>query len=495
MTAGPTTQDVLPFTDRLVSPEVVQSRAQAAREALWAVSHSDDGSPMLYTLVRDDENGWPVPNEDGLRIERAIREAGAAVAARASILAAEDLEAVRVKWAALGVHDAEDYREYLDREHAQATAALSEAWRTIRAMSQDEAASPEAMVEQAHTHEAARQRLIKVEDEQKRNARGEGEWDRDHHTVMSGAYLAAVAEQRPMGCPDEFVVHEDSQKKAVQRLRKALRFYPTEWIEHHNTASRDTHTESPLPLRVRTTTGRAWHTDRTTTDRERTEIVDRERLIGPDDPLPPGAVEKETVQAVEYARGLFMETRHPERMSDPVVSARRIIEPVETTVIESEAHAELLVDNKPFGCLEPGESTAIHEFGHRMETASGRELYRLQEVFLARRTMSTDGNRESLEPLHSGVKGKPPKDRWEYEERLGRLRSQKARREFEWVRGDHLANRYAGKQYTPGRKHGELFTMGMEGVFAGQSGGLVGRGGFRADPEHRDLILGMLVSL
>ena len=63
------------------------------------------------------------------------------------------------------------------------------------------------------------------------------------------------------------------------------------------------------------------------------------------------------------------------------------------------------------------------------------------------------------------------------------------------VRPDDFADQYIGKQNDAGNLHSEVFSMGMEGVFAGRFGGLRGRGRWKADPDHRNLILGVLATV
>lgn len=62
----------------------------------------------------------------------------------------------------------------------------------------------------------------------------------------------------------------------------------------------------------------------------------------------------------------------------------------------------------------------------------------------------------------------------------------------EMARPDHFAEVYMGKEYPDG--YTEVLSMGMESLFAGSYGGLIGVNSHRADPEMRNFILGTLVT-
>lgn len=62
----------------------------------------------------------------------------------------------------------------------------------------------------------------------------------------------------------------------------------------------------------------------------------------------------------------------------------------------------------------------------------------------------------------------------------------------ELARPDHFASAYMGKHYDHG--HTEILSMGMESLFAGTHGGLIGVNAHDADPEMRNFILGTLAT-
>ena len=111
----------------------------------------------------------------------------------------------------------------------------------------------------------------------------------------------------------------------------------------------------------------------------------------------------------------------------------------------------------------PDESrrVAIHEMSHRIERLNPR-IAPACVSFRDRRTSNPDGSRHPLQRY--------AKD--------------------EVVRPDDFVDVYVGKDYKSA-VHTEVMSMGMESVFGGSHGGLRGHHGYRADPEHRNLILGL----
>lgn len=120
----------------------------------------------------------------------------------------------------------------------------------------------------------------------------------------------------------------------------------------------------------------------------------------------------------------------------------------------------------PASAAGPEESrrVTIHEMSHRMEAINPR-IGPACISFRDRRTSNPDGS------LH---------------------RTQRYAKD-EVVRPDDFVNVYVGKDYKSA-VHTEVMSMGMESVFGGSHGGLRGHHGYRADPEHRDLILGLCVT-
>lgn len=112
--------------------------------------------------------------------------------------------------------------------------------------------------------------------------------------------------------------------------------------------------------------------------------------------------------------------------------------------------------------------SAAHEFGHYIEANNPEVGYACKE-FLRKRTEGLDSKVYHTSRAYG----------------------------TERVKEDGFVKSYIGKDYPSDANHTEVFSMGVEAVFAGAHGGLVDIDGYTAkdrksDPEHLSLILGLL---
>lgn len=139
-----------------------------------------------------------------------------------------------------------------------------------------------------------------------------------------------------------------------------------------------------------------------------------------------------------------------------------------------EYNAELLVDGAGFhnkgGTKPAGYPTAIHELAHRMEDVSGSDVVSLENAFLERRATKEDGDVEEQTLIYGQRKG--------------------ANAEIGYR--DSFVSHYMGKTYNG--RYFEVMSTGMEAVFAGEYGGLLGGDGHKADHDHRNFVLGVLAN-
>lgn len=431
-----------------VTAEMVSERVEHARTILDRAN--DRPSPVMEGAIRPGErltqtndDGWLVPTEYGLEAEAATRAAGAAIAARAEGIAESRMEeALKSDGAILencpgGSSSREAYADYIaTRAHALKTSFEAAQRDYYQCTDREEATR---IREKAN---ATVPEVNKLATENARIQQGDGAWDRAEAKVYSDAYLEALSEQRSMGLPDGKMieVEEKSQKATTKRLEKGLAYYPSDWLTRdgsYETTFETTggimgpqqHTER-LPLRVTSTSKRAYYAS----------VVEERAFRGN------GGVE-----------------RH--------------------------RYSELTIDKRDEGCLGPGVSTAVHEYGHRAERIQPR-VNDLAQAHLTRRTTTADGQRHQLEPYLVGkrdARSGPPQNMWQYEHLTGKT--------SEWVRSDDFAQQYTGKQNSARDDSSEVFSTGMEGVFAGRFGGLRGAGNWKEDREHRDFILGTLASV
>jgi hypothetical protein len=128
-----------------------------------------------------------------------------------------------------------------------------------------------------------------------------------------------------------------------------------------------------------------------------------------------------------------------------------------------------------FPTLVGMNASLIHEFTHRMEYVhipEGARIAELEDMFLRRRT-------------NAGPRAKGP--------RQGKRRYKLGRKD-EMTRPDNFADPYIGKEYQ-GLRAREILTTGMEGVFCGKFGNLIGTDGYKADPDHRAFVFGILATI
>ena len=116
---------------------------------------------------------------------------------------------------------------------------------------------------------------------------------------------------------------------------------------------------------------------------------------------------------------------------------------------------------------DKSKRVTIHEVAHRMEHTNP-EVLALEGAFYRRRVTSDEGE---IEPTTSY---------------MGSRR--------ERVRSDGFVDPYVGKDYDGGRAY-EVLSVGMEAVFAGSMGSLLGVDHRAADLDHRAFVLGLLAAV
>lgn len=437
----------LPPLGDSVTPEIVRDHIEHARTVLERADdrpspHIEGATQRGERLTVSDSKGWQVPTEYGLEAEAATRAAGAAIAARGEELAADALAAANPSQdkAVLDYvpEGAATRQEYADAVQKRAD-SLNKKVDALRKQANAEVDREERsrLIQEHNSRLPETNRYI---EEAARVQQADSAWDRIEAKAYSDGYRAALAEQRGFGLPGGKMIEVDSksQKATVERLKKGLHYYPSDWLSRDG--SYEAHWETNgimgpqayqqrIPLRVKSTSKRAHYAD----------VVGERRLNG----------------------GQY----------------------------ETSIYSELTIGKRDDGCLGPGVTTAVHEYGHRAERIQPR-VNDLAQTHLARRTMGSDRERHQLEPYLVGkqrARSGPSQDMFEYERR--------DEGKSEWVRPDDFAVNYTGKQNSAQDDSSEVFTTGMEGVFAGRFGGLRGAGRWKEDREHRDFILGTLATV
>lgn len=450
-----------------------------AGEVAERIAHARNAIQQADAMVTRGDHGWSRPTNSGLAAERDVRNAGQVLAARAEHLAQPDLDRVRQRWADDGVTDEASYRDYLQRQLADAQVRQSVALDGLEA---GQAIPPP----QLRAYRAAERDITRIEREQALAAKGDSQFGAELHRARGRGYRAALAEQRSMGPGDSIEVHPQSDANAVKSLVGAVQFYPSEWVDQ-GTRARSLH--------VLGTRDRSEYASRVTFDYWRESSEMQERLVAdvPDD----GEVMDERVPAIDLGSSFFevKDEEYARSNGQEVVYATKVRVPVAVKSLEVEEVSRMKVRRKRerVGCLGRGESAALHEYGHHMMHTLGEHAQGLEQVFVARRT-TENGQRTPLTGYYKQADNQAPASSQDLTQTRSALRTQKERTEYEWVRADGFVDPYVGKEYGY-ESHAEVFTMGVEGIFAGKRGGLIGEQGFKADLEHRDLVLGMLAVL
>jgi len=248
-------------------------------------------------------------------------------------------------------------------------------------------------------------------------------------------------------------VHQSTTKRAQQVTAAASTVFPADWMTASNNSRR---------MIVKESKDRAYYQHQSrvrvseNTDYDYSDDPTSEQTWATRKEMPP-APEKSTVDRM---RELDWPDGDPKWVAVRDPETRRWGWKLRMTYKGTVTMSELRVPSSA-SSAEDTHRTAIHEMSHRVETFNVAATAACLS-FRERRTTSVDGIPHTLQQYAKG----------------------------EYVRPDDFVDVYVGKQYQSS-VHTEVLSMGMESVFGGSHGGLKGRHGYRADPEHRHLILGL----
>lgn len=301
---------------------------------------------------------------------------------------------------------------------------------------------------------------------------------------LSDGYVSALREIRPMGGAVKF--HEDSAKKPMELINEAASYYPTDWVKDINAKGHS--------LLAKKTAGRAGYMNSTYAkskkasadryfvpsgqemredDLYRTyKLSDNQERFRGYDSSELGTYYDVTRYEAKPVDGYYKKTKN----GAPFGGGWEKYEyngreywrrPRKCTTVDYEQRISQVTvgGNRPKNMegMSQDLDVAIHELGHR----HGYHVEGLHQHEVAYRNSRTTLENGQLQPT----------------ERM-------YPRSKEFTRPDHFANRYMGRVYDHDAT--EVLTMGMESVFTGTEGGLIGIGGKPADPDMRNFILGTL---
>lgn len=418
------------------------SQAGVAERIAATRSYLELGEPYTHT----NDQGWLIPSEHGRETTAHMRHVGEAINARAELLAANDLAGIGHDPSLPcqrpgGFTTRDEYVEHVATLNTQYTAEINAAddrkqrlRGQLRELGEDQQDQRRALLEQLKAASLDADTLDAAFEVRKTHSHlqlGDSQWDKAESRIYAAATREALAEQRTMGLPSG-----------------ALGTYHH---KSHKTALR--RLEAALDYYPTD-----W-TDKEETFRDEVHLTNGTHLV------------REFPLIVTTTSGRAFYRRHDYTVDSPG---------------EIAWGSTLRVDTAQDGALDEGVSTALHEYGHRAEHVTP-EINNICQAFVAERTLNGDGTRHELrEYLSNTPSAQLPQNREAFVERNKGL---------EVVRPDDFVDQYIGKQNDAKNLHSEVFSMGMEAIFAGRYGGFRGRGNWKADSSHRNLILGVLATV
>jgi hypothetical protein len=316
--------------------------------------------------------------------------------------------------------------------------------------------------------------------------------------------------------PESIEFSDDSHADAVKSLKNALPFYPQSWVDASNASNR------VRPLRIKRSKGRAHYSSsrgqNTFTHKTEAWIVRKPIDWKPDphdpedskyislegkdswvDPksgivhedwygdsetsrswvsisyeyAPKGTTPKgKSWEKVEHYESIYVSGEGMKRTGNLITRYRK--PRMERSRASTTYKAELTVtkDSEVHVGNDAGMRVALHEFAHRVEGTT-QVVTAYEEAFLKRRAghLNPDSS-SSVEP-----------------EQLTKIYAGKKEVGFK----DNFPSHYMGKVYADS-SYREIFSMGMESLFAGTNGALAGLGNHKADADYKKFILGVLAS-
>ena len=322
---------------------------------------------------------------------------------------------------------------------------------------------------------------------------------------LSESYVQALAEIRDMG--GEYALDPASAKKAAVLFGEAAQVFPSEWLAQANTFT---------PPVAKVTKSRAHYAHLAIQQTKKLRLVTK-RFEGSVESMPEGnaysgyAMLDELTSDGEpmYERTSYEIARIWDDKPDPSkpprgrgwdlyqANVKRVdgtaeIRPLwrrprhQMITVDTKVAPEIRTNLSNPDAVLPGQSNgfavAVHESTHRMEYTVN-DVERLEKAFFLRRTTREDGTRAPLERLQP--------------------------RSNELLREGGFPHRYVGKDYAAMRgsqtlvasEYGtrqvaafEVMSVGMDSIMGGRQGALIGVGGYKADNDYRNFVLGVLAT-
>lgn len=302
---------------------------------------------------------------------------------------------------------------------------------------------------------------------------GYDEQTKADHRRLSDGYLKALGEVRELG-GEQMNFNPKSTKAAAATFNEVAQIFPKSWIEASNARS--------LPV-AKVQKSRAHYSDGVHHEKKKKVRSSSLSILEPGEvPVDTYRYSYEKVEGEDKNlwRKLNFDTgtSRGSEYQTPPKGGWELYEHKNGTnywrkpryrmeLVASEYAPEIKTNSKPELAAGKGPlfATTAHELSHRWES-SVPGIKAMEDDFVTRRT-TTNGARDKLVDLGGKMKG-------------------------EKTRPDSFANAYIGKEYNDGSR--EALSCGVEALFAGRYGGLVGTSGSKPDHEMRSFILGVLAT-
>lgn len=335
--------------------------------------------------------------------------------------------------------------------------------------------------------------------EQKRKRRGDakaekGDSEYGKMVVARGEAYKKALEYAGVELSDgqSFEADPDSNKTALKAVKEAAAYYPKAWVEKSNEMAKN------VPLVIKTA-ARAGHYTSGASQRKKEHLfTGRGEAVGW---IPPKEDHRQYVQADATGKIIHPTTGKEviiEELSDPDPGMvhwarfsyqvypfprddkprgngwvkfesssgragtfwRRPVMADRSTGVKAEITISADLESY-YVTKTAGARIAVHELAHRFEDAVPG-VKQAEEAFLKRRNGTYAGKPESLTHVALGATGY----------------------------ADNFPSKYSGRVYSDGSR--EIFSVGMESIFYGTNGGMVGTHNHTSDSDYKRTVLGIL---
>lgn len=463
--------------NRSRQPRGIPTGGEFAVESRTETIAQLDDTPALAALVCDAYRGWgPAQNELAERFampaeeacEHAVRVVGARVEARAHELAGITAEQVRDRHVARVA--SEDVDDAVERGVARALALREE----IAAETSPRRKSV-LLLEHAELtgtsgvfFDSELTNMVRAHELRKLRA-GTDATTRLDLAKLSLAYADALEEIRPLGGAVQ--TDEKTPKGLAAALNDASQVLPSEWIEESNMSD---------PLRARKVTGRGNYSDahlnrvkkripkQVTAPLAVVELHPEEYRITDRVDTPGSGLVTATCMEVRYVREDSPGKPYGNGWELEEINGRQVWRRPQTAMVS------VGIEKVPSTISTTSdESTTLHEMTHRCEAV-------VPAIPAMERDFLTRVHKEAGEPRSASLKS-----------------TSSSMRSSERYLPVGLPRPYMSKVYSDNGKiegqYFEVMTTGVEAIFHGRYGGLVGAGA-PEHPEMRHFVLGVLAS-